>query len=183
MSPIAASSAPPVQVQVPSVASSAASSNSASNSIAIGSSEYTSDTQSSSECFSTTAEFDIFPLASPTSVNSNILSPSCDASRGSWHTTKGDTTPHGNRKSSSHNRQHSENSGSTNNNSNSKSQVPASLSCCVTPSSELRTCPLPRFSWADSNQVWKLMCRKDEKASLEREPNMFDQHPGRTHFF
>lgn len=177
-SPIAASSAPAVQVQVPSVASSAASSNSVSNSIIIGSSDYTSDTQSSSECFSTAAEFDIFPLASPTSVNSNILSPSCDAARGSWHTAKGDTTPHGNRKYPSQSRQTSENNGSTNSNSNSKSQVPASLTCCVTPSSELRTCPLPRFSWADSNHVWRIMCRKDEKASLEREPNMFDQHPG-----
>lgn len=170
-SPIEASSVPSVPSAVPSVVSSAASSNSV-TSINIGSSEYTSDTQSSSECYSTTAEFDIFPLPSPPSVNSNILSPACDASRGSW---RGDTTPHGNRKSSSHNNHHSDNSSS--NNSCSKSRVPA-LSCCVTPSSELRTCPLPQLSWAEPGDVWKLMCRKDEKASLEREPNMFDQHPG-----
>ncbi|XP_058446578.1 G1/S-specific cyclin-E isoform X1 [Malaya genurostris] len=170
-SPIAASSAP--VMPVPSVVSSAASSHSAS-SITIHSSEYTSDTQSSSDCYSTTAEFDTFPLTSPPSVNSNILSPSCDGSRGSWN-TKGDTTPHGNRKSSSHHLQHSDNSSS--NNRCSESRIP-SLPCCVTPSSELRTCPLPKFSWADSNDVFKLMCRKDEKASLEREPNMFDQHPG-----
>lgn len=167
LSPIAAASAP--SVPVPSVASSAASSNSV-ISINIGSSEFTSDTQSSSDCYSTTAEFDIFPLASPTSVNSNILSPSCDVSRGSWH-TKGDTTPHANRKS----QRHGDNS--SNSSSKSTSHMPA-LSCCVTPSSDLRTCPLPQFAWADSKQVWKLMCRKDEKASLEREPNMFDQHPG-----
>lgn len=174
LSPIAASSAP--SVPIPSVASSAASSNSV-PSISIGSSEYTSDTQSSSDCYSTTAEFELYPLVSPASANSIILSPSCEASHGSWH-TKGDTTPHANRKSSSqHSNQRRSSENSTNSTSKSSSHVPA-LSCCVTPSSDLRSCPLPRFAWADSNQVWKLMCRKDEKASLEREPNMFDQHPG-----
>lgn len=164
-SPIPAASAP--MVSIPSVVSSAASSNSV-TSINIGSSEYTSDTQSSSECYSTTAEYDIYPLASPPSVYSNILSPSCDGARGTWN-TKGDTTPHGNRKSSS-NTNHSDNSCS-------KSRI-TSLSCCVTPSADLRTCPMPPISWAESTDVWKLMCRKDEKASLEREPNMFDKHPG-----
>ncbi|EAT39115.1 AAEL009057-PA [Aedes aegypti] len=176
LSPIAASSAP--SVPIPSVASSAASSNSV-PSINIGSSEYTSDTQSSSDCYSTTADFELYPLVSPPSVNSIILSPSCEVSHGSWH-TKGDTTPHANRKSSSHSNQQQQRHNENSNNSSSKSSsnVPPALSCCVTPSSDLRSCPLPRFAWADSNQVWKLMCRKDEKASLEREPNMFDQHPG-----
>lgn len=173
-SPIEATSAP--AVPLPSVASSNSVGSSAPPSsvqtTGTGSSlgEYPSDTQSSSECYSTTAEFDIFPLASPTSVNSNILSPSCDASRGSWN-TKGDTTPHGHRKQ----QQHSDNSSNSN---NIKSPRVSALSCCVTPSSELRTCPLPALAWAKSSDVWRLMCRKDEKASLEREPNMFDQHPG-----
>ncbi|XP_055599103.1 G1/S-specific cyclin-E [Uranotaenia lowii] len=200
-SPIPASSAP--SVPMPSVVSSATSSNSAA-SIHIPSSDYTSDTQSSSDCFSTAAEFDIFPLASPPSVNSNILSPSCDGSRGSWN-TKGDTTPRGNRKLQQqqqqhhnhpphhhHNHSHHHCSQHQNGNSDSSccsgccssngcskaaSRLP-SLSCCVTPSSELRSCPLPTLLWAESTEVWKLMCRKDEKASLEREPSMFDQHPG-----
>ncbi|XP_055540208.1 G1/S-specific cyclin-E isoform X2 [Wyeomyia smithii] len=170
-SPLAAASAP--VMSVPSVVSTAASSNSVA-SIIPSSGEYISDTQSSSDCYSTTAEIDIFPLVSPSSVNSNILSPTCDGSRSSWN-TKGDTTPHGNRKSSSHNnQQHSNNSSNCDNSSSKYSK----LYCCVTPSSELRTCPLPPLSWAENRTVWQLMCRKDEKASLEREPNMFDQHPG-----
>lgn len=189
-SPIEASSAP--AIPPPSVASSNSVASSAPPSSVqsqTGSSlgEYpTSDTQSSSECYSTTAEYDIFPLASPPSVNSNILSPACDAasaaatSRSSWN-TKGDTTPHGHRKQQQNQNQHpnSDNSSSTNTNSNTKSRLSASgLPCFVTPSAEQRTCPLPKFAWARSSEVWRLICRKDEKASLEREPNMFDQHPG-----
>lgn len=187
-SPIEATSAP--TIPPPSVASSnsAASSvppSSVQTSSSLG--EYptssSSDTQSSSECYSTTAEFDLYPLASPPSVNSvNILSPvACDAAAAasraatSWN-TKGDTTPHGHRK------QHLPNSdNSSSKNSSNKSRVSGSasaLSCCVTPSVELRPCPLPPLAWAKSTDVWRLMCRKDEKASLEREPNMFDQHPG-----
>lgn len=185
-SPIEASSAP--AIPPPSVASSNSVASSAPpssvqshTSSSLG--EYpTSDTQSSSECYSTTAEYDLFPLASPPSVNSNILSPACDAtaaasatSRSSWN-TKGDTTPHGHRKQNQN--QQSDNSSSTTN-SNSKSRLSASaLPCFVTPSAEQRTCPLPKFAWARSSEVWRLICRKDEKASLEREPNMFDQHPG-----
>lgn len=51
-------------------------------------------------------------------------------------------------------------------------------SCFVTPLSELRLCPLPALSWAESRDVWNLMCRKDEKASLERNPEMLSYHPG-----
>lgn len=187
-SPIEASSAP--AIPPPSVASSNSVASSAPpssvqshTSSSLG--EYpTSDTQSSSECYSTTAEYDIFPLASPPSVNSNILSPACDAataasSRGSnsWN-TKGDTTPHGHRKQNQNQHPNSDNS-SSNTNSNSKSRLSGSaLPCFVTPSAEQRTCPLPKFAWARSSEVWRLICRKDEKASMEREPNMFDQHPG-----
>lgn len=180
-SPIEATSAP--TIPPPSVASS----NSAASSVpppsvqssSLGeypaSTSSSSDTQSSSECYSTTAEFDLFPLASPPSITSVLSPATCDAaSRSSWN-TKGDTTPHGHRK------QH-QNSDNSSNNSTNKSRVsasgPAALSCCVTPSADLRTCPLPALTWAKSTEVWRLMCRKDAKASLEREPNMFDQHPG-----
>lgn len=52
------------------------------------------------------------------------------------------------------------------------------VSCFVTPLSELRLCPLPALAWAESKDVWKLMCRKDEIASLERNPDMLAYHPG-----
>lgn len=98
-SPIEATSAP--TIPPPSVASS----NSAASSVpppSVQSSslgEYpastSSDTQSSSECYSTTAEFDLFPLASPPSITSVLSPATCDAaSRSSWN-TKGDTTPSG----------------------------------------------------------------------------------------
>lgn len=195
-SPIEASSAP--AIPPPSVASSntsVASSSVPPSSVQSGGGggsslgEYpTSDTQSSSECYSTTAEYDIFPLASPPSVNSNsVLSPvTCDGatsatsrSAASWN-TKGDTTPHGHRKQAQNQHQNPSNSDNSSNNS-SKSRLSAGsagLPCFVTPSAEQRTCPLPKFAWARSSEVWRLLCRKDEKASLEREPNMFDQHPG-----
>lgn len=54
----------------------------------------------------------------------------------------------------------------------------SSVSCFVTPLSDLRLCPLPALAWAESKDVWKLMCRKDEKASLERNPDMLAYHPG-----
>ncbi|XP_053694590.1 G1/S-specific cyclin-E [Sabethes cyaneus] len=172
-SPIAGASAP--AMSVPSVISTAASSNSVASTIP-SIPEYISDTQSSSECFSTAADLDNIPLVSPSSVNSNILSPTCDGSRGSWN-IKGETTPNGNRKSSSHSSQHHSHNSSSSSNDNSSSKY-SKLHCFVTPSSELRSCPLPEFSWAKNRAVWEIMCRKDEKASLEREPNMFDQHPG-----
>lgn len=52
------------------------------------------------------------------------------------------------------------------------------VSCFVTPLSELRLCPLPALAWAEAKDVWKLMCRKDERASLERNPDMLAYHPG-----
>lgn len=42
----------------------------------------------------------------------------------------------------------------------------------------MRVCPLPLFSWADSSDVWKNMCRKDERASLDRDASMFGNHSG-----
>lgn len=59
-----------------------------------------------------------------------------------------------------------------------KTQVEDKVPCYVTPSSELRVCPLPNLTWADRECVWTSMVRKDEKASLYRDVNMFDNHPG-----
>lgn len=42
----------------------------------------------------------------------------------------------------------------------------------------MRLCPLPALSWAEAKDVWKFMCRKDEKASLERDSSMLSNHPG-----
>lgn len=50
--------------------------------------------------------------------------------------------------------------------------------CIVTPSSELRLCPLPPMSWAHSEDVWKLMCRKDACGSLNRDSQMLNYHIG-----
>lgn len=50
--------------------------------------------------------------------------------------------------------------------------------CYVTPSADLRLCPLPSLAWANADDVWRLMCRKDDRASLERDPRMLSNHPG-----
>lgn len=50
--------------------------------------------------------------------------------------------------------------------------------CYVTPSADLRLCPLPALAWANADEVWRLMCRKDDRASLERDPRMLSNHPG-----
>lgn len=34
------------------------------------------------------------------------------------------------------------------------------------------------MAWAQASDVWRLMCRKDEKALLERDPAMLKNHPG-----
>lgn len=52
------------------------------------------------------------------------------------------------------------------------------LPCYVTPTSEMRLCPLPMLPWANREAVWSNMCRKDERASLDRDINMFENHPG-----
>lgn len=46
----------------------------------------------------------------------------------------------------------------------------------VTPNSRL--CPLPVLSWADAKDVWRFMCKRDEKATLERDSKMLGNHPG-----
>jgi Cyclin, N-terminal domain len=59
-----------------------------------------------------------------------------------------------------------------------KTKIEDKVPCYVTPTSEQRICPLPKLNWADREAVWTSMVRKDEKASLSRDVNMFDRHPG-----
>ena len=59
-----------------------------------------------------------------------------------------------------------------------KTKVEDQVPCYVTPTSEQRACPLPILTWADREKVWTSMVRKDEKASLSRDVNMFNNHPG-----
>lgn len=49
---------------------------------------------------------------------------------------------------------------------------------CATKPADLRLCPLPALAWAEAADVWRLMCRKDEKALLDRSAGMLDKHPG-----
>ncbi|XP_065357953.1 G1/S-specific cyclin-E isoform X2 [Calliphora vicina] len=52
---------------------------------------------------------------------------------------------------------------------------------CMTPAADPeppRQCPLPALSWANAQDVWQLMCKKDEQASCLRDCNMLDHHPG-----
>lgn len=41
-----------------------------------------------------------------------------------------------------------------------------------------RICPLPLLSWADADRVWRHMCDKDKRSSLERSPKMLQKHQG-----
>uniref|UniRef100_A0A1A9X494 Uncharacterized protein n=1 Tax=Glossina brevipalpis TaxID=37001 RepID=A0A1A9X494_9MUSC len=52
---------------------------------------------------------------------------------------------------------------------------------CLTPAADPeqpRQCPLPALSWANAQDVWRRMCRKDEQAACLRNPAMLDNHPG-----
>lgn len=59
-----------------------------------------------------------------------------------------------------------------------RTKVDDAVPCYVTPTSEQRLCPLPLLPWANREAVWTNMIRKDERASLDRDVNMFDSHPG-----
>lgn len=146
------------------------------------SSDYTSDTQGSSE-FPIASDFESYPLDSPATFGSNVLSPPCDLLReeavglSEW-LAKGDTTPLDGaehlyevcfHKAAKPAAAAAATSGF--------GVVPAS--CYLTPSHKQRVCPLPSLSWTDTHEMWDLMCRKDDLAWLAREPNMFDDHPGK----
>lgn len=96
-------------------------------------------------------------------------SPSTDdtSENESWRGVKGDETPHS--------------QSSTCSNDVTLTAVDTckySIPCCVTASSDQRICTLPRINFAESNDVWKLMCRQDEKGSLDRDPSMLQRHKG-----
>lgn len=48
----------------------------------------------------------------------------------------------------------------------------------MTPSTDQRLCTLPRLNFAEAGEVWKLMCRQDEKGSLDRDLSMLQRHKG-----
>ncbi|XP_017467829.1 PREDICTED: G1/S-specific cyclin-E-like isoform X2 [Rhagoletis zephyria] len=51
---------------------------------------------------------------------------------------------------------------------------------CMTPAAEpeeLRQCPLPALSWANADDVWQLMCKKDQQAAYLRSGSMLECHP------
>lgn len=99
------------------------------------------------------------PLSS-SSVPSDF-SPQTDdnLSLSSWP-TKGDRTPHDRK------------------NSNKPATRYRNVPCCVTLSAEQRVCTLPKINFAESDEVWRLMCRQDEKNSLDRDPKMLQLHKG-----
>ncbi|XP_067622009.1 G1/S-specific cyclin-E [Eurosta solidaginis] len=50
---------------------------------------------------------------------------------------------------------------------------------CMTPGAEpdeLRQCPLPALSWANADDVWQLMCKKDQQAACLRSGSMLERH-------
>lgn len=50
--------------------------------------------------------------------------------------------------------------------------------CAFTSLADQRLCPLPALAWAEAADVWRFMCRKDERASLDRDSTMLYNHPG-----
>ncbi|XP_058177301.1 G1/S-specific cyclin-E [Anopheles ziemanni] len=150
------SSTPAIGLSMPSIPSSGGSSLGG-HSQPAAHSDYTSDTQSSSDCFSNAVEFDLYQLVSPASVSSsNVPSPACDA-------TGVNPTDH-------HHHQYLHHKPT-----NCGGLVE---SCYWMPSYKQRSCPMPSLSWVDTNEMFKKMCRKDDVGWLAREPNMFNDHPG-----
>lgn len=45
-------------------------------------------------------------------------------------------------------------------------------------SNDSRICPLPLLSWADAKDVWRHMCDKDKRTSVDRHPKMLQKHQG-----
>ncbi|XP_052865976.1 G1/S-specific cyclin-E [Anopheles cruzii] len=174
--PVVTSSAP----SMPSLSSSASTAASGGgNSSNGGFSDFGSDTQSSSECFPTVPDFDLFQLLCPGSVNSSVLSPPCDTTLvGGGGGGGGDVAPEWLAKEARNSVSPDENlrPNQSEGGPGGKATQIGAASCYLTPSYK-RSCPMPRLSWADSTAVWKLMCRKDDLSWLDREPNMFDKHP------
>lgn len=49
---------------------------------------------------------------------------------------------------------------------------------CFSRTDTTRVCPLPLLSWADAKDVWRHMCDKDRKTSIDRTPKMLAKHQG-----
>lgn len=133
------------------------------------------------------ADLELFPLGSPQALNKlaktdNGLPKSqqtrANQSSSTWNNNNNNTT-------------HMSNNGSTVINANITStaeMTPQSLkkadiwnscmSCCTNQKSDFRLCPLPVLSWADAKEVWRFMCKKDEKTAIDRDPKMLINHPG-----
>lgn len=124
-------------------------------------------------------DLDTCLLASPNTIN--ILSKGDNGILKSQYTTS----------TNSHSNSNSNNTG--NNNVTNNEMTPQSLiktmttnhhqwyhctKCYRTQSINQRLCPLPVLSWGDAKDVWKYMCKKDEKASFERDGKMLQNHPG-----
>ncbi|XP_052894395.1 G1/S-specific cyclin-E [Anopheles moucheti] len=161
----------PAGPSMPSIASSASVSSVGSNRDA----DYTSDTPGSSEFY--VNDIDYFHLDSPATVSSTGMSP-----LGRYTIANGDSTADLHTK-----QEHSSLPGSV---PMTHPQIEMYGKAArvrfrtevwgdiITPSHKQRSCPLPNLTWANKQQMWDLMCRKDELAWIAREPTMFDGHPG-----
>lgn len=140
---------------------------------------------------SSSIDFELLSSVGSSAVSSNILSPIAELSPKKKNSLRGDLTPHSHKKhilghcnnsaTIVTNSSHSTSTISTSTATTNTSSIQQNVSCCaVTPSSELRLCPLPALAWAEAADVWRFMCRKDEKASLDRDSQMLSNHPGNS---
>ncbi|XP_063699326.1 G1/S-specific cyclin-E-like isoform X1 [Culicoides brevitarsis] len=111
----------------------------------------------------------------PTSSVFNYSPSTDDASKDSWHAVKGNETPQSVASSCSND--------STSLSSANVTLIEAkickyNMPCSVTPNAEQRLCTLPRLNFAEADEVWKLMCRQDDKGSLDRDASMLQRHKG-----
>lgn len=116
-------------------------------------------------------------IASPPSIDS-VLSPWDVRDEDHLLQKREHTTPHGNRRTTTTTATTTTTNSSSSTHPSSSSNPKNPVPCYVSPSSELRPCPLPALSWADPRGVWKSMCRRDGRNLLDRHPNMLDRHPG-----
>uniref|UniRef100_A0A182QNM1 Uncharacterized protein n=1 Tax=Anopheles farauti TaxID=69004 RepID=A0A182QNM1_9DIPT len=170
-------------LSMPSISSSVSSSvGSTSNPLP---SDDTSDTQGSSDCFVGAIDLDIYALDSPATVSSSVLSPFGDENltRGELHEciARANSTTHGFVRNRSKDdvldgrfigsRGETVDSGRI-------GGLPYSGPCQLTPACKPIYCPMPKMSWASSEDMWDLMYQKDGLSWIAREPQMFSEHPG-----
>lgn len=131
------------------------------------------------------ADLELFPLGSPQALNKLSKTDNGLPKSQQSRTNQGSSTWNNN-----NNTTHmSSNSSTVNANIASTAEMtPQSLkkadiwnscmSCCTNQKSDFRLCPLPVLSWADAKEVWRFMCKKDEKTAIDRDPKMLINHPG-----